>query len=175
MQVLLKKIEALVISVSMQSQLALVKTVSERGGKTGIVFHLHPTTPLFTQKGERLGVTAIPVKSKITAYVDSRKPLPMMHPPQVTPLLIIIEQSGIRGEVAIGVFDGNLYSEQLKLKLHVNEESQIMDLKGHRLSVDEAKNKFLYVFYDATTRSIPAQANPKKIFVVTEDQLAESE
>lgn len=169
MQTLVKKIEALVISISVQSSLALIETRNERDDSKIITFHLHPTTPLFTQIGERMGVTAIPVKAKITAYIDSRKPLPMIHPPQITPLLVVVEQPGVKGEVAVGHFGENFYSEQLKLKLHLTDKTNIMNTTGEIVSPAALKDELLIVFYEATTRSMPAQTTPSIIIVAKKD------
>ena len=146
MQTLVKKIEALVISISVQSSLALIETRNERDDSKIITFHLHPTTPLFTQIGERMGVTAIPVKAKITAYIDSRKPLPMIHPPQITPLLVVVEQPGVKGEVAVGHFGENFYSEQLKLKLHLTDKTNIMNTTGDDCKSHGIKGRIVNCF-----------------------------
>ena len=171
MQPVFRKIEARIISIHVQGNLAVLKSKSEIEDRTEIDFHLHPTTPLFSSYGDRIGVTAIPVKSKISAYIDSLTPLPMVHPIQIKPLVVIIEQEGTRSQFGVGIFDEQLYSEHLKLKLNIHDETKIVDLKGNSLEAASLKNSFLYVFYDATTRSIPAQTTPNKIIVVKDEDL----
>lgn len=161
---LIKKMEMIVHSISVQSHQAVIEAVSERDDKK-IVFYLSSVVPFFTKDGSPIGISAIPVKSKIIAYVDSRKPLPMVHPPQVQPLLIILEQPHIEGEVAVGRFDERLYSEQLRLKLHLKDGTEIVNLRGDTLTKDRLANQMLIVFYKAVTHSVPVQTNPIKIIV----------
>ncbi|MER2190827.1 MAG: hypothetical protein ABS951_07685 [Solibacillus sp.] len=161
---LIKKMEMIVHSISVQSHQAVIEAVSERDNKK-IVFYLSSVVPLFTKDGSPIGISAIPVKSKIIAYVNSRKPLPMVHPPQVQPLLIILEQHHIEGEVAVGRFDERLYSEQLKLKLHLKNETEMVNIRGNALTKEHLANQMLIVFYKTVTHSMPVQTNPTKIIV----------
>lgn len=163
MQPLIKKIEAIVISISVKSGIGLLETISERDDHKSAVFRITAKTPLMTKEGHQIGASAIPVKGKIIAFVDSREPLPMVHPPQIEPLLVIFNQYGKKGEVSVGAFDEMLYSEQLKLKLHVNDSTEIVNLQGKRIDVSSLVGKLLFVFYEVTTRSMPTQTNPTKI------------
>lgn len=163
MQPLIKKIEALVISIGVQSGVGIIETMSERSDSKSAVFRITAQTPLMTKDGHQIGASAIPVKGKITAFVDSRSPLPMVHPLQITPLLIIFDQYDKKGEVSVGAFDKTLFSEQLNLKLHVNESTEIVDLQGKRIDVKSLPGKLLFIFYETTTRSMPAQTKPTKI------------
>lgn len=171
MQPLVKKIEATVISVSVQSGVGMLETISERDERKSIVFKITANTPLMTKDGHQIGASAVPVKGKLTVFIDSRTPLPMIHPPQVEPLLVIFDQYGKKGEVSVGVFDQALYSEDLKLKLHLNATTEIVNMSGQRIDTKDLTGKLLFVFYDKTTRSMPAQTNPTKIIVT---ELAET-
>lgn len=163
MQPLIKKIEALAISISVQSGIGTIEAVSEKDDTKKAIFQVTAKTPLMTKDGYQIGVSAIPVRGKIIAFVDSQSPLPMLSPPHITPLLIIFDQYDKIGEVCIGAFDQALYCEQLKLKLHLNEATEIVDLTGKRLGREDLAGRMLFVFYDQVTRSLPAQAKPKKI------------
>lgn len=163
MQPLVKKIESLVISIRVASGHGMIETRSDRDESKTITFKITAQTPLMTKDGHQIGVSAIPVKGKIIAFVDSRSPLPMVYPLQIDPLLVIFDQYDKNGEVSVGVFDAQLYSEQLNLKLHVNEATEIVDLQGKRIDAKSLAGKLLFVFYTVTTRSRPAQTNPTKI------------
>ena len=163
MQPVIKKIEALVISISVRSGVGLIETISERDESKSVVFRITGQTPLMTKDGHQIGIAAIPVKGKIIAFVDSQNPLPMVHPPQTTPLLVIFDQYAKKGEVSVGAFDKNFYSEQLNLKLDLNENTEIVDLQGKRMDVNSLIGKLLFVFYEKTTRSMPVQVKPIKI------------
>lgn len=154
----------IVHSISVQSHQAVIEAVSERDDKK-IVFHLSSVVPFFTKNGLSIGISAIPVKSKIIAYVDSRKPLPMVHPPQVQPLLIILDQGHVAGEVAVGQFDERFYSEQLNLKLHLRDTTEIVNIRGKAVAKEALANQLVFVFYQQVTHSVPVQTNPSKIIV----------
>lgn len=163
MQPLIKKIEAIVISISVQGGVCIIETVNERDDSKSTRFQITGQTPLMTKDGHQIGVAAIPVKAKIIAFVDSRSPLPMVHPPQITPLLVIFDQYSKKGEVSVGIFDENLYSKQLNLKLHLNENTEIVDIQGKRVDANRLTGKLVFVFYEATKHSIPTQAKTIKI------------
>lgn len=165
MQPLIKKIEALVLSISVQSGVGMIETMSEKDETKKAIFKITGQTPLLTKDGHQIGASAIPVKGRIIAFVDSKAPLPMVSPPQITPLLVIFDQYDKKGEVAIGVFDQMLFSEQLKLKLHLKDSTEIVNLQGKRVEKEALSGKMLIIFYSTTTRSIPAQTNPTKIIV----------
>lgn len=165
MQPLVKKIEATVISISVQDGVGMIKAVSDRDHSKSAVFQVTAETPLMTKDGQRMGVAAIPVKGEITVYVDALTPLPMIQPPHIDPLLIIFEQYGKKGEVSAGLFDERLFSEQLKLKLHIGSKTELVDLVGKRVKAEMLAGRFLFVFYDKATNSKPPQVNPAKIIM----------
>lgn len=161
---LIKKMEMVVQSISVQSHQAVIEAVTERDDRR-IIFRLSSVVPFFTQDGAPIGISAIPVKSKIIAYVDSRKPLPMIHPPQVTPLIIILEQGHVEGEVVVGQFDQQLYSEQLRLKLQVNATTEIVNIRGRTAQKEDLVDQLLVVFYKTKTPTVPVQISPVKIIL----------
>lgn len=165
MQSQIKKIEALVTSISVQSGVGIIEALSEKDDSKKAIFRITATTPLMTKDGVQVGVSAIPVKGRIIAFVDSQTPLPMISPPQVEPMLVIFDQYDKKGEVVVAAFDKSLYNEALKLKLHVKDSTEIIDLQGKSVSKEALVGHILVVFYSATTRSIPAQTNPTKIIV----------
>ena len=165
MQPLIRKIEAIVISIGVQSGVGTIEAVSEKDESKKAIFQITSKTPLMTKDGYQIGISAIPVKAKIIVFVDSKSPSPMVSPPHITPLLVIFDQYDKKGEVCVGAFDKMLYCEQLNLKLHINEGTEIVDLAGKRVDRSELTEKMLFVFYDRATRSMPVQANPTKLIV----------
>lgn len=165
MQPAIKKIEALALSISVQSGIGIIETMSEKDETKKAIFKITANTPLMTKDGHQIGASAIPVKGRLIAFVDSSTPLPMQAPPQTEPLLVIFDQYDKKGEVAMGVFDEMLFSERLNLKLHLKDSTEIVDLQGKRVGQEALFRKVLIVFYGATTRSRPAQTNPTKIIV----------
>lgn len=60
------------------------------------------------------------------------------------------------------------------LALNLNEESDITDLNGEKVAYTDVSDKYLAVFYGASTRSIPAQTSPDKVVVLGEAEKEEA-
>ncbi len=119
--------------------------------------------------------TGKPVKLKegmaFTAYVNKNKPMILIYPPQYTPEVVIIHTEAM-GTAEIGIFDQDLVNQTNSLKLHVADQTEITNLVGDVLKQEDIVNKEVIVFYDITTRSIPAQTTPSKIIVLEGEQEA---
>lgn len=63
---------------------------------------------------------------------------------------------------------GALVNASNTLSLNIGDKTEIVDIDGNAVSKDELDCKVLVVFYDISTRSIPAQTTPSKIVVVRE-------
>ena len=62
---------------------------------------------------------------------------------------------------------GDFVDTQNNLSLNISEETDIADLDGNK--TEDIDGKYLMVFYDITTMSIPAITNPVKIIVLNEE------
>ena len=65
---------------------------------------------------------------------------------------------------------GEYVDTQNFLAINVSEDAEIVDVEGNELTKDDIADKYLMVFYDKMTMSIPAIANPSKIIVLGEDE-----
>lgn len=110
----------------------------------------------------------------ISAYYDKYKPMLLIYPPVVTPDIIVVNDKEM-GNVKVSMFDKNFLSLDNTLKLHLSEETILLNEQGDRITKEELKDKELIVFYTVTTKSIPAQTTPVKIIALepTEGQLME--
>ncbi|MGF7185865.1 hypothetical protein GGQ84_001958 [Desulfitispora alkaliphila] len=105
--------------------------------------------------------------SVITGYYDLSAPMLMIYPPQYRAEAVVIETE--EKNVKMDVFDKNLISADNTLKLNVTDETKIVWQDGTEFTGD-LKNRKLVVEYDISTRSIPAQTNPKKVTVLNEGE-----
>lgn len=168
MEKLFLKKEGIVQSVSVQSGITIIEIIRAQDENNIIHLKADAKSLMLTATGEKIGVTAIPVRTKVIAYIDSRKPIMMIHPPQFYPDLFIIEQGTTPGNVAVGYFDDNLYCKALNLRLLLTEETKLETVNGGKVKTEALKNKQLFIFYDKMTRGIPAQATPSKVLVYVE-------
>lgn len=109
----------------------------------------------------------------ITAYYDKNKPMIMIYPPRTTPEIIVVNGKNM-GQVKVSKFNDQYVSLDNKLKLNIAEETVLLNKQGDKIKKEKLQGKELIVFYDISTRSIPAQTTPKKIIAWdNRDQLFE--
>lgn len=121
-------------------------------------------TLILTNTGEQIELKE---GQNFTAFVNINKPMITIYPPQYSPEIIII-QTDSKGMVVQGKFNRDFVNDELSLKLNIDEETVMMDLQGNTVSSNEIVNQNILVFYDKTTRSIPAQTSPTKIILLNE-------
>jgi hypothetical protein len=110
--------------------------------------------------------------SVVTGYYDATRPVIMIYPPQYVAEVMVVDLPEGQN-VKTDRFDENLLSSDQWLKLNLSDETQIL-LENGRPFTGELKNRNLVVYYDVTTKSIPAQTTPSKIVVLQEqDDTAE--
>lgn len=106
---------------------------------------------------------------KFTAYVYGNKPMILIYPPQYTPDVVVVQTEEI-GTAELGVFNEDFVNKSNSLKLNIGDKTEITNLVGDVLTQDDIVGKEVIVFYDITTRSIPAQTTPTKIIVLEGEQ-----
>lgn len=104
----------------------------------------------------------------VEGFYDKNKPMILIYPPTIIPDLLIVKNPEVFGEVKVGKFDKDGLSLDRKLKVNLGDRTELVNEKGKVISKEELHhpNTEWAVFYDATTRSIPPQAVPKKIMTL---------
>ncbi|MER2000946.1 MAG: hypothetical protein ABS882_14355 [Lysinibacillus sp.] len=126
---------------------------------------IHKLAIITTLTGEPIYVSHEHVGCYIVAFVNNRKPILAMYPSRFYPELVAVRNDDQFGYVQVGKFNEELMSEELNLKLIVSEETDIINYVGETLTIDEIYNHYMFVYYNGSTRSIPAQAAVKKVIV----------
>jgi hypothetical protein len=113
---------------------------------------------------------------EITGYYESGKPMIMIYPPQYT--IDIITPVYKEGFVKVDKFDSNLLSKDKQLKLNISEETEIVWENNTQIywfakpTIEDLEtvlgNRQMIVYYDFTTKSLPAQTTPSKIIVLSQ-------
>lgn len=98
----------------------------------------------------------------VTGYYNGNAPTILIYPPQFSALIVM--KYDPEQFVKIDYFDGMLISSDGQLKLNIAPYTNII-LKNGQPFMGSIANRNLIVFYQMTTRSIPAQTTPSKIVV----------
>jgi len=116
------------------------------------------------------------VGTELTGYYEADKPMILIYPPNYSIDIVspIMENVFIKADK----YDKNLLSRDGDLKLNISENTEIVWANNTQINwikkptISELEsvlcNRNLIVLYDATTRSIPAQTNPIKIIVLSQ-------
>lgn len=113
---------------------------------------------------------------KITGYYESGRPMILIYPPHYT--IDIVTPVYEEGFVKADKFDSNLLSKDKQLKLNISEETEIIWENNTQIywfakpTIEELEavleNRQMLVYYNFTTKSIPAQTSPSKIIVLSQ-------
>lgn len=130
--------------------------VEDNDGNT-VNFVVSPTTYVADFVTLREGMQA-------TFYYRTDAPVPLIYPPQYTAVVVIPMQRN--GQfVMVGYFNSALINEEQTLQINLNNRVQMLTTNNQRFLGNPA-NHSLVVFYETSTRSIPAQTTPERIVVL---------
>lgn len=104
--------------------------------------------------------------AEVTVHYPENTPIGMSLPPVLTPEVLVINKSEKPVTSTLNVFDENLTSKDNSLKLNIGEDTVLVNLKGEAVEAKDLANQKLLVFYSASTKSIPAQTTPIKVFAL---------
>lgn len=107
------------------------------------------------------------VGTEVTCFYDVTKPMLMIYPPQYSAEVVVVGSGDFN--VKVDVFDQDLVSMDNMLKLNVSADTEIVGEDGTVFASELAGEK-LAVIYNASTKSIPAQATPSKIVVLAQEE-----
>ncbi len=141
----------------------------------GLRFFVGGTVIVNREDGSYLQADDLTEGMEITVIYDAMAPMGMSMPPYLGEVAAVIANTEA-GNIAIGQFDENLFSEKLQLQLNISEDTVIQHVNGARMifSAEDVKGAEAVVFYDITTRSIPAQTTPSFILLLNTAEEAEA-
>lgn len=99
---------------------------------------------------------------RVAAFYDSSLPVPLIFPPQYRAQIIAIP--GRNEQVTLKYFQRNLLASDRSLQLNIADSTTVQTANGQVFDCNPG-NRFLLVYYSATTRSIPPQTTPGRIIV----------
>lgn len=152
-----------------------VVTIDNENG--GLRFVVAPTTFLVDRVSNTV-VTADTLTKDMQVMVvyGANSPMGMSMPPYLGNVTAVVTNAD-QGNINVGLFNDELVNEADKLQLNIADGTQILSSLGTKmiLSADDVKGKNAMVFYDITTRSIPAQTSPSLVVLLEERQAVETE
>ncbi len=110
-----------------------------------------------------LGNTRLRVGMRVAAYYDGDLTVPLIYPPRYQAQLVAVLRPSEQGY--LGYFDQSLVSQDQSLRLNLAPSTTIVTQNSQLFGCSLSEH-FLFVYYSATTRSIPPQTTPRKIVVL---------
>lgn len=129
-------------------------------------FYFNDETLIFDNAGKKISLKE---GMTITAYVDSSRPMIMIYPPQYSPDVVIVQTEN-PGTVQLDQFDENYLNAAKDLVIHLNDETEIINLSGTKLKKEAVIDKEVLIFYEVVLESYPAQTGPSKVIVLERDE-----
>lgn len=114
--------------------------------------------------------TKLEVGMEVSVIYHKDTVMALSYPPLLGPDVVLVHEEGANGFFYVERFDEELVSYDNFLKLILEDETIILDRKGNNY-LGDLENKDLVVFYGVSTKSIPAQTRPEKIYVLEDEQL----
>jgi len=117
---------------------------------------LNPDTLVAGEDGIKPGM-------KVTGWYDTRLPMLLIYPPRYTVAFLVAGETD--RNVHVEHFGSDLVSGDNTLVILPDEETEIITPKGPG-TPEDLKNRDLAVIYGVSTRSIPAQTVPDRVYVL---------
>ena len=168
--------------ISYMSFEGYVKEIKSNNGYTSVIMTDGKSDEVigqFNLKGDMLVVNQdtatiqaldkIEKGQKIRGFYRKDMPMILIYPPVINPEFIMISSEDTKNFVKHSYFDESLTSIDNNLKLNISDSSVLIDKHGKNVDIEKLKNKDLVVVYDVSTKSIPAQTNPKQVIMLEKD------
>jgi copper amine oxidase-like protein len=145
------------------------KEDDKENSQEGTIFHIDEDTLLLSDKTmEKIEKDHFKKDMKVLVFYKADTPMTMSLPPQATPDGVVVLENKDVHFTKIANFNDELVSMDNKLKLNIQEDTPMVDTNGEKVEKEDLEGENLLVFYDKTTRSIPAQTNPHKVILLDE-------
>lgn len=136
----------------------------------GLRFVVAPTTTIVDREtGSVITADKLTEGMEVAVIYGANAPMGMSIPPYMGQVTAVVANAD-KGSISVGHFNDDLLNEKDLLQLNISEKTTILTTLGTKsiLSADDVKGKDAVVFYDITTRSIPAQTTPSLVLLLEE-------
>lgn len=149
---------------------SIVEIENEQGG---LRFALDASDLILDRKdGAHLTVADLTKGMEVAVIYDANGPMGLSLPPYLGKVTAVVANADA-GSYEVGRFDADLTDLKLMLQLNIDPDSTVIaDVRGtkQKLSEEDVKGRDALVFYDITTRSIPAQTNPSFVLILSQNE-----
>ena len=149
---------------------SIVEIENEQGG---LRFALNANDLILDRKdGAHLTVADLTEGMEIAVIYDANGPMGLSLPPYLSKVTAVVANADA-GSYEVGRFDADLTDLKHMLQLNIDPDSTVIaDVRGtkQKLSEEDIKGQDALVFYDITTRSIPAQTNPSFVLILSQNE-----
>ena len=159
------------IDASVTDGVTLVTTENAQGGFRFAV----DSDSIIVNRADGAYLTAADLTAgmEVAVITDINAPVGMSLPAYLGGVTAVVANADA-GSAAVGHFDADLTDMNIRLQLNIDEKTTpIKNVQGSkiRLGAEDVKNQDALVFYDITTRSIPAQTNPSFVLLLTQNEI----
>lgn len=143
----------------------------------GLRFVVSPTTTIVDREtGSVITADKLTEGMEVAVIYSAMAPMGMSIPPYMGQVTAVVANAD-KGSISVGYFNNDLLNEKDLLQLNISEKTTILTTLGTRsiLGADDVKGKDAVVFYDITTRSIPAQTTPSLVLLLEEREAVTEE
>lgn len=147
----------------------VVEITNKQGG---LRFAMDANSLILDRKtGGNLKVADLTEGMEVAVIYEANSPMGMSLPPYLGNVTAVVANADA-GNVMVGHFGEDLTDRTSKLQLNISNETRILNLEGAkiRLSAEDVKNQDALVFYDVTTKSLPAQTTPSLVLLLTQTE-----
>ncbi len=155
------------VEKSVTDGVSIVEIENENGG---LRFALNANSLILDRKdGSYKTVADLTEGMEVAVVYDVNSPMGMSLPPYLSTVTAVVANADAGG-MMVGHFSADGTDWVNMLHLNISDETRILNLEGTkiRLSAEDVKNQDALVFYDITTRSIPAQTTPSLVLLLTQ-------
>ena len=149
---------------------SIVEIENEQGG---LRFALNANDLILDRKdGAHLTVADLTEGMEVAVIYDANGPMGLSLPPYLSKVTAVVANADA-GSYEVGRFDADLTDLKHMLQLNIDPDSTVIaDVRGtkQKLSEEDIKGQDALVFYDITTRSIPAQTNPSFVLILSQNE-----
>lgn len=155
-----------------------VRVITIDNEQGGLRFAIDSMTPVLDRESSSIMLASgLKEGMEIAVVYEANSPMGLSMPPYLGSVTAVVANTD-KGFFVVGHFDEELTDMKNSLKLNISEETAIHNTLGTRqvMTAEDIKGQDALVFYDITTRSIPAQTNPSLVMVLAaepEDTAAE--
>ena len=132
------------------------------------------TTIVDRESGSYFTLDQLTDGMEVSVIYGATSPMGMSMPPFLGQVTAVVANAD-KGGLFVGDFDENLLSKKGSLVINITEDTVIRNTTGTKniLTADDVKGKNALIFFDVTTRSIPAQTTPSFVLILEEKEVVQ--